>query len=385
MTILSLGLIRPDAQLTWWVATELYRHAAPAVQRLITDPAGMIGRLGDLFVWTGPSGRRVLAGLEGAAENHARVAQAVGHIEAAQFGLAKGVVTLTHLSMATLGATSLAAGFLGWRLKARDSRLIAVGRQIGDIRALIDAEQKALIQTALDHLHKYEQESSSGDLTAAQTKSFEATNLYRNLVEDELAGPRRPVALNQTGRYYLLALMAQIRSLVLGGSLALAEERIETESVVLTALAHAFYDAVLGAAPEVYLDPRLQPDGITLDLLAELYRQARLAGVAVPGEFADAGGTFEHLRPRVAAARIPTVKMLKPLRQVKARLLAGLKYLAACLGDVNRVFALRLRIAAAREGNYSLRDLERDVATARAEAVATGGGGGGDVFAYAFD
>jgi hypothetical protein len=366
-----------------WAATELYQHAGPAVQRLITDPTGVIGRLGDLFVWTGPSGRHVLAGLEGVAESQVRVAQAVGRVEAAQFGLAKGLVTLTHLSMATLGVASLAAAFLIWRVKALDGRLIAVGRQIGDIRALIDAQQKALIQTALDHLHKHEQEGSPDDLTAAQGKSFEATNLYRNLVEDELGGSRRPVALNQCGRYYLLALTAQVRSLILGGSLKLAEERIETESVTLTALAQALYDAVLGAAPEVYLDPRFQPDGVTLDLLAELYRQARQAGVAVPGEFADAGGTFEHLRPRVASARIPTVKVLKPLRRVKSRLLAGLKYLAACLEDINRVFALRLRIASAREGNYSLRDLERDVAAARADAVAAGGVG--DVFfAYTF-
>ena len=162
----------------------------------------------------------------------------------------------------------------------------------------------------------------------------------------------------------------------------MAENRIAAEALTLTVLAQASYDAVLAAAPEVYLDPRFQPDGVTLDLLAEVFRQARQAGVTVPGDFADAGDTFEYLRPRVTSARIPGMRFIRPVGPIKDRLLSHLKYLAGCLEDVNRIIALRLRIGAAREGGNSLQDLERDVAAARAAAVARGGEN--SVFAYAF-
>jgi hypothetical protein len=286
--------------------------------------------------------------------------------------------------MASLGVTALAAGFLAWRVNALDRRLATLGRQLSDLQALIDAEQKAYLQSALDHLAKFERERSARDLDGALNNGTYATNLYRNLVERELGGGRRLVALNQCGRYYLLALTTQVRCLVLGDSLEIAEDRLGGEGKTLAALAQAAFHAVLGRSPEVYLDPRFQADGVTLATLTDVFRQARLAGVAVP-EFADASATFEHLRPRVVHARIPSRTLFRPLGRAKKGLLDGLKYLAACLEDVNRVAALRLRIADARRGGYAPAELERALAAARADSWGSGGDAEpSSLFAYAF-
>lgn len=384
MAVIPLGFVPPHHRLAVWAAAELIRVSGPVVRDLLADPSGVIGRLGDLIVWNGPTSQHILGGLEATVESQARIESAIGRVESAQLALTHGLAGLSHLAMASMGLAALGTGFLVLRLKALDRRLTTLGSQVADILAGQSAEHKTLLQSTLDHLTKFEVEGTTDNLKNAEDLGFQATNLYRNLVGHELGGPRRLVALNQCGRYYVLALTALARSLILAGSLKMAERQLEAERASLAALAQALFDEVLGRTPEVFLDPRFQPDGVTLDLLAEVYRQARLAGVVMPATFDGAGGTFEYLRPRVAAARIPAIRLFRPVGPAKERLLTGLRYLAACLEDVNRLHALRLRVADALAGGTSLADLQCEVATARANAMA-GIGGGDGLFAYAFD
>src|SRR4051812_454069 len=125
--LLLLGLLPPTRTLATWVLTQLALKAGPHVVRLLQDPGGAVGRVGDVLVWQGDKGREVLATLEGLTESQARVEQAVARIETAQLGIAGGLGTLASWSMATLGVTSLAAGFMAWRMAALDRRLEALG------------------------------------------------------------------------------------------------------------------------------------------------------------------------------------------------------------------------------------------------------------------
>src|SRR5262249_22278145 len=154
--------------------------------------------------------------LECLSESQTRIEQVVGHIETAQIGMASSLGTLTSLSMATLGVTSLAAGFMVWRMNALHQRLNAIRDQISDIQATLNAQNQAHIGTSLTFLDRFERNHQDGDRKTALEKSAFATHLYRDLVQNELQGRKRLLALNQCGRYYFLALTAQVRCLVLG-------------------------------------------------------------------------------------------------------------------------------------------------------------------------
>jgi hypothetical protein len=126
--------------------------------------------------------------------------------------------------------------------------------------------------------------------------------LYQNLVQSELSGRRRLIALNQCGRYYLLALTAQMRCLVLCNDLLGAQQRLEEEKPISSALAKVMFEDVLGKSPEVYLDPNLQGDQITLDLLAEIFHQGQQLEVVSGPAYRSAGHLFEQLRSRIYGA-----------------------------------------------------------------------------------
>ena len=210
LSLTPLGTLPITGDPRYWIVAQLSKLAAPYVKDFLADPAGKISRLGDLLIWQSASGSKVLITLEGVAESQAHVEQVVGHIETAQIGLAHGLGTLTSLSMFGFGTVSLASGFMIWRMNALNQRLGQIGKQISDIQAALQAEQQAFLQTALDFLDKHERHGTSRgsghELEAADENSNFAMNLYRNLIHRELEGERRPIALNQCGRYYMLAM-----------------------------------------------------------------------------------------------------------------------------------------------------------------------------------
>jgi hypothetical protein len=308
-------------------------------------------------VWQTNGGREVIATLENLSESQNRVESAVAHIETAQIGMAHGLSNLTSLSMASLGVVSLSAGFMIWQMSALDRRLSIVGKQISDIQVRLDAVQQAHLQTSLDFLSKYDRAKSDNDLDHALKESTFATNLYRNLVNAEVGGDRRLVALNQCGRYYLLALTTQMRCLISCQDLAEAEKRIAGEQQSLAALAKTTFDEVLGKAPEAYLDPALKPDHVTLELLTKIYQQAHQLRVTTEDRYPDAAQVFEQLRPRLYGAG----GWFGMVGKAKSSMLTKLKYLMACLEDVGRIESLRLRIADAIQGRLSFQELQQAV------------------------
>jgi hypothetical protein len=142
--LLLLGPVPAQAHVAAaWLLTQLADKARPLVERFLHDPAGAVGRFGDVLLWQGESGQQVIGTLEGLSESQARIEQVVGRIETAQLGLTSGLGTPTSLSMATLGVTSLAAGFMVWRMNALHHRLHALGDQLSDIQANLKAQDQA--------------------------------------------------------------------------------------------------------------------------------------------------------------------------------------------------------------------------------------------------
>jgi hypothetical protein len=354
----ALGCLPPQAKIATWLISQLMLRATPHVQRFLQDPSGAISRVGDLVVWQSGTGTQVIATLENLSDSQVRVEQVVNRIETAQIGVAQGVGTLTSLSMSSLGILSLTSGLMVWRMNALDRRLGRIGRQISDIQVQLQAEHQAHLQTSLDFLGRFEKRGGEKDLHTAFEESAFATNLYRNLVNTEVSGQRRLAALNQCGRYYLLALMAQVRCLILSTDFPLAVQRLADEKPTLAALAKTTFGEVMGKSPEQFLDPHLQSDNVTLGLLTELYQQAHQIGAVTGDEVGDASQVFERLRKKVygAGGWFPAVG------RAKGRLLTNLKYVMACVEEVGRIESLRLRIEEAVKGTLSFQDLETALA-----------------------
>src|SRR5207244_2452749 len=106
--------------------------------------------------------------------------------------------------------------------------------------------------------------------------------------------------------------------------------------------------------------PSLQARGVTLELLTEVYRQAHLAGAIADGNFRNASQMFEHFRPKICGLRSVLEAITYSSATVDGMVLR-LKTLMVCLEEVNRMESLRMRLAHAREGNYSLLELEQEI------------------------
>jgi hypothetical protein len=117
--LLMLGRIPAQAQLMTWLLSQ----AAPVVQKLATDPSGVLHRFGDLLIWNGPNGQQALATLEGLGEGQARIAGAVEHIQRAQIVMMGGIGAIAGLSLFHVGLTTLTAGLmLNRSLQKREDR-----------------------------------------------------------------------------------------------------------------------------------------------------------------------------------------------------------------------------------------------------------------------
>jgi hypothetical protein len=314
-------------------------------------------------VWDGPGGQRVLAGLEGLKDSQSRIEQVVQHIETAQIGVSQALGTLTTLSMATLGVTSLAASFMIWRMNALHARLGVIGGQITDIQTHLNANEQAHLQSGLSFLERFERTEGDKDRHTALEESTFATHLYRHLVRSEVGGRKRLLALNQCGRYYMLSLTAQARCLVAGGELTQADSLLRNEKPTLTALARTTFEEVLGKSPEIYLDPAFQQDNVTLESMAEIYLRAERIGAISSSQVRDAAALFEVLRSKLYGAG----GWFRPRGKVKDALVAKIKYVMTCLEEVERVESLRLRIEAAADGRVPFKDLRKVVAEMQKE------------------
>ncbi len=100
-----------------------WESAKPEIGRMLSDPSGVVARVGDTLIWSGPTGQKVLGGLEMLAESQGRIESAVVGIESAQVAMQGTLGVVQSLSIATLGITSLTGAFMALRLQALNKRI----------------------------------------------------------------------------------------------------------------------------------------------------------------------------------------------------------------------------------------------------------------------
>ena len=375
-----LGLIPATGrQLFALLLQEGITRGLPYVQRLAQDPSGTVSRIGDVLVWNGANGQHVLAGLASFSEGQARIEQVVNHIDAVQLGISHTLGVMHTLSIATLGVTSLTGAFMVWRLQSLNKRFDKLAEAIKDVDDNLDAQNKAHLHKAVQKLREFEDQTDSAALTAASNEGQDAANIYGELAWKEATRKQpRIEVLNYRSRCYLLGLMAELQSRILLDQLPAAITRVNDEKPRLQSIAKSTFEAVIRGRPEYYLRADMAKEGVTLDLMSELYQQARHAGAIASPEVESAGQLFEHCRAKGIAGGGSWL-----FRKDSKQDAVQLRYLMACLEEINRIDGLRLLMAEAHEKKASVPGLREKVREWWKEKVGTATDTPDAVVAYA--
>jgi hypothetical protein len=362
-----LGLIPATArQLFPVLLEEGIRRGLPYAQRMVQDPSGTLSRVGDALVWNSPNGQQVLAGLASLSEGQARIEQVVNHIDAVQLGISHTLGVMHTLSIATLGITSLSGAYMVWRFHSLNKRFDKLAETLQDVEDNVAAANKAHLDLAAQKLEEFDESSDEAALKKGRDEAQEATAIYGEMSWREASRKRpRIEVLNYRSRCYLLALMAELHARIQLNDVPAAIKRANTERPRLQSLAKVTFEAVIQGKPELFLRADMAREGVTLDLMAELYQQAKQAGAIATPEVESASQLFEHCRAKGIASGSWLFGGGSKHDAVQ------LRYLIACLEDINRIDGMRLLMAEAHEKKASIPDLRAKIREWWKEKVGT--------------
>lgn len=148
----------------------------------------------------------------------------------------------------------------------------------------------------------------------------------------------------------------------LGRATALAHLRFETDNIVkpidqavaiLRRYAAGQFATIVDADPTRFLIPAMARSGVTLESMAELYRQAGHVGAVPVGRLNTAAELFERVRDRAYAIKDPMFRKQSIVNQATA----DLSEVTGVLEEVNRVQGLALAIRAYDRPDRSFADL----------------------------
>jgi hypothetical protein len=329
-------------------------------KQLTQDVSGLVSRIGDTLIWNGSQGQHVIVGLASLSEGQSRIEQVVNHIESVQIGMSHTLGVMHTLSIATLGVTSLSAAYMVYRLHSLNKRFDQLSEAIQDVDDNLDAQNKAHLHKAVQKLRSFEVEKNSSALEDASNEGQDAANIYGELAWKEASRkqPRIPV-LNYRSRCYLLGLMTELQSRILLDQLPGAIARVHDEKPQLQSIGKSLFEEVIQNKPELYLRADLAKEGITLESMTELYLQARQAGMITTPEIDSASQLFEYCRSKGISG---PGKVIWPFSRRDSRQDAiHLKYLMACIEEINRIDGIRLLMVEAQAKQASLSDLRDQI------------------------
>ena len=337
-----------------------HQKAIPAITDVLSDPSGYASRIGDLLVWNGSSGQHVLAGLQTLEENEKRIEGAVTSIEAAQTATSSAVGALQTVGMATLGITSLTGGLMLWRLNALNKRFDRLSQQVQDLDDNMEANNKAHLRTAIQELRAYD-DGDAPCLQNAMGEAQHAVNIYSELVDKE-AGARQPRldVLNYRGRCYLLSLLTYLRTRMLEEKPDQVIVWFDQEQKRLENLAKATFVRTIRDSPAPFLASATKEEGVSLDLMTEIYQHAGRLGAFTETEIRTSSDMFEYCRAKGISGR-PTFKWT--LGDKPKELSRRLKFLMACFEDIGRVESLKLLAKKIKSSSIGFTDLQTELRT----------------------
>ena len=338
-----------------------HQKVIPAITDVLSDPSGYASRLGDLVVWNGSSGKTVLAGLQSLGENQIRIEQAVTSIEGTQIAMNATLGSMQMVACATLGITSLTGALMLWRLEALNKRFDRLSKQVQDLEDTLDAQNKAHLRNAVQKLREYDSTGDRPTLTTAKNEAQTAANIYGQLAYKETTAksPRLEV-LNYRGRCYLLSLLTELRARLLEESLSEAVSRFDEERSTIESLAKATFVRAIGESPATFLAAATKEEGVSLDMMTEIYQHAQRLGAFTEAEIRTSSDMFEFCRSKGISGR-PTIRL--PFAEKPRDLSKRLKYVMACFEDIGRVESLKLLAGHIKKASIPFTALQTELRT----------------------
>lgn len=328
----------------------------------ITDPSASLDRVGAALVAQQNGQIEVIGLLHRQSDSLRDVAAAVEGVRAGQQALAGTLGLLTSLSIVGLGVSVLSHAALALQLAALTRRLKAVERTGKQVQGMIRAEHRGQLNAGLtllkDGLAGLADNPARATrfLDEAGTELTRSASNYAAQVEAE-AGSADHAYLWLLARHLTVAALGQAAAHLQASQPALAVRALETALGPLRGHARAVFARTVGADPARFLIPATAAHGITLEAVAELYRQAGHAGAVGAEERLSAADRFEALRGRLAAARDPRFGAAAVVR----RLTAAWAEAAAAVEEVNRVKGLALAVGAYHSPSRSYADLAAEI------------------------
>jgi hypothetical protein len=333
-----------------------HEKAIPAIEAILSDPSGFASRVGDVVIWNGSSGQRVLAGLQSLGESQQRIEQSVTSIESAQIAANAALSGLQAVSFATLGVASLAGAIMLWRLEALNKRFDRLNQQVKDLEDNLNAQNRAHLRNSIQKLREYDDTGDEVSLVRARDEAQHAANVYGQLTYNECQSKRpRLDVLNYRGRCYIISLVTELRTRLLGGQTNEAIARFSEEKETIEQFARATFNMAVGEDPSVFLSDDMRTQGTTLDLMTEIYQAAQRIGVFTEAQIRTPSDMFEYCRSKGIAGK----SMFNWNSKQTSHALSGkLKYLMACLEDIGRAESLKLLAEELRTKSVSFKDFQ---------------------------
>ncbi|WP_439626851.1 hypothetical protein [Gemmata sp.] len=320
------------------------RIARP-VMAAITDPSSSLDRIGSALVAQNADRQEVIGllhqhttQLDGISAAVVGVGQAVGHV-----GQAVGV--LTSLTMVGLGVAALSQAHIAFQFARLTERLKRLEAEVQEIKETMHAGFRGEMSAGLIKL------KSALDAQAAAPDRADA--LFRqaiNNLTDSMAkyvellrgglGSRNPHTEWVLARHLTVSTLGQAAAHTRLGEPGSAVQALRFGLPSIREHTRAVFRRTVGEKPGTFLMPALSGHGITLDVLAELCRQAGHAGVLEKSTRVTASDVFESLRDRLLDVTDPWFFKTSKVERLRAEFAEA----SAAVEEVNRIEGLALTI-----------------------------------------
>lgn len=320
------------------------RIARP-VMAAITDPSSSLDRIGAALVAQSADRQEVIGLLHQHTTQLDGISAAVDGVGQAVDGVGQAVGVLTSLTMIGLGVGALSQVHIAFQFARLTERLKRLEAEVQEIKEMIHAGFRGELSAGLIKL--------KAALDALATAPDRADALFRQAINNLTDSTAKYVELLRGGvgsrnpqTEWVLARHLTVSAL----GQAAAYTRLREPGSAVQALrfglpsvrehARAVFRRTVGEKPGTFLMPALSGHGITLDAVAELYRQAGHAGVLEKSTRITSNDVFESLRDRLIDATDPWFFKASKVQRLRAEFAEA----SAAVEEVNRIEGLALTI-----------------------------------------
>jgi hypothetical protein len=276
------------------------------------------------------------------------ISAAVDGIGAGQQALAHSLDLLTSLSMVGLGVSVLAQVHLAFQFAALTRRINTIDANVRAIKEMLVQAHRANLNTGLgglriaDELADADPSSSRHYLFESQKQLTGSRSLYTEQLVDRLASskPAEPEYQWLLAQHLTTAGLGEAACHLRLGQPKQAIDALRLTAATLTRHASAVFNRTVAADPARYLIPATAAHGLTLEVMAELYRQAGHAGVLQDRQSVTAANLFEAFRANLAGASDPRFWKASKVASLRSEFAEA----SAAVEEVNRVKGLALAI-----------------------------------------